>query len=111
MEYGLQLSKTALARRCEMVQTNLADMDELLSLKLDVRNLVLDRLDALREILLSKALTRRAWKLPTEKSAKAPKVGAIKGFTLFIPNFPKAATGAYCGPTGAGPRRGCRRHL
>ena len=45
MEYGLQLSKTALARRCELIQTSLADMDELLSLKLDVRNLVLDRLD------------------------------------------------------------------
>ena len=123
MEYGLQLSKTALARRCELVQTSLADMDELLSLKLDVRNLVLDRLDALREILLSKSPNKACMEIAYrkeregakgwsyKKNAKAPKVGAIKGFTLFIPNFPKAATGAYCGPTGAEPRRGCRRRL
>ena len=106
MEYGLQLSKTALARRCEMVQTNLSDMDELLSLKLDVRNLVLDRLDALREILLSKSPNKACMEIAYRKEREGAKGWSYKRLYALYSEFSKSGDWRVLRPNWRGAKAG-----
>ena len=106
MEYGLQLSKTALARRCELVQTSLADMDELLSLKLDVRNLVLDRLDALREILLSKSPNKACMEIAYRKEREGAKGWSYKRLDALYSEFSKSGDWRVLPPNWRGAKAG-----
>lgn len=106
MEYGLQLSKTALARRCEIVQTSLADMDELLSLKLDVRNLVLDRLDALREILLSKSPNKACMEIAYRKEREGAKGWSYKRLYALYSEFSKSGDWRVLRPNWRGAKAG-----
>lgn len=90
MKYGLELSKTALARRCEMIQSSIADRDELLSLKLDVRNLVLDRLDAMREILSSKSANKACMEIAYRKQCEGVKGWSYKRLYALYCEFSKS---------------------
>lgn len=90
MESGIQLSKTALAMRCDLVQCADGEREELLSLKLDVRNLVLDRLDAMREILLSERPNRACMEIALRKEAEDAKGWSYKRLYALYSEFSKS---------------------
>ena len=106
MERGIQLTKAELIRSCDFVQCTEAAREELLSLKLEIRNLVLDRLEAMREIILSESPNKACMAIAYRKEAESAKGWSYKRLYALYSEFSKSGDWRVLRPNWRGNKEG-----
>ncbi len=106
MERGIQLTKAELVRSCDFVQCTEAAREELLSLKLEIRNLVLDRLEAMREIILSESPNKACMAIAYRKEAEGAKGWSYKRLYALYSEFSKSGDWRVLRPNWRGNKEG-----
>lgn len=106
MERGIQPTKAELVRSCDFVQCGEAAREELLSLKLEIRNLVLDRLEAMREIILSESPNKACMEIACRKEAEGARGWSYKRLYALYSEFSKSGDWRVLRPNWRGNKEG-----
>lgn len=103
MEGRIRLSRETLALHCELPES---ERGELCSMSLEIRNLVLDRLEAMREILLSGRPNRACAEIARRKDAEGVRGWSYKRLYALWAEFSKSGDWRVLCPDWRGPKSG-----